>query len=182
MKRYVLWQAAEHLPREVILSGVRATRSKPAPYRYEPTLAARECWHNVNRVVSEQGGEAVFGWSTINIKYAVASILEAIRMAAERGVPTAIGPKDVRGIRGIEMETHCIWRSPGGELIDVTPTQGGEKCSFVPDVRVPPIACHLLVFNGLTERQMYANVVAAVPPPRPGRWRTMEIDDSELGE
>lgn len=79
---------------------------------------AHYCTDNVAQYVSQHGGEAVLGWCIW-----------------ER--PTLL----------LHAEFHMIWRSPEGELIDITPKPDGEvRILFVPDPRLvwqgKRIRCH----------------------------------------
>lgn len=66
----------------------------PEFVKLRPDHAAevRECFHNVTRVAERNGGGLVYGWA----------LWEWPRIF-------------------IEAEHHAIWRSPSGELVDVTP-------------------------------------------------------------
>lgn len=57
-----------------------------------------ECFPNVEHMVQEQGGQQVNGWAI----WQWANIL-------------------------VEAEAHSVWRSPEGELVDITPHDNGEK-------------------------------------------------------
>lgn len=57
-----------------------------------------ECFPNVERMVREHGGQQVNGWAI----WQWANIL-------------------------VEAEAHSVWRSPEGELVDVTPHDNGER-------------------------------------------------------
>lgn len=57
-----------------------------------------ECFPNVERMVREHGGQQVNGWAI----WQWANIL-------------------------VEAEAHSVWRSPEGELADITPHHDGEK-------------------------------------------------------
>ena len=58
----------------------------------------RECFPNVERMVREHGGQQVNGWAV----WQWANIL-------------------------VETEAHSVWRSPEGELMDITPHDNGER-------------------------------------------------------
>ena len=57
-----------------------------------------ECFPNVEHVIQEKGGQQVNGWAI----WQWANIL-------------------------VEAEAHSVWRSPEGELIDITPHVNGEN-------------------------------------------------------
>lgn len=57
-----------------------------------------ECFPNVERMVQEQGGQQINGWAI----WQWANIL-------------------------VEAEAHSVWRSPEGELMDITPYVNGEN-------------------------------------------------------
>lgn len=82
---------------------------------FKAVYGAGYCTHIVPPYVEEHGGEAVTGWT---IWYQPEFLIEA--------------------------EFHMNWRSPDGELIDLTPKEDGEKqILFVPqqieyDLSVPP--------------------------------------------
>jgi len=64
-----------------------------------------ECFYNVPTHVKTNGGELLIGWM---IWYAPRKFIEAV--------------------------FHCIWKSPNGALVDVTPKASGEqKILFLPD-------------------------------------------------
>lgn len=64
-----------------------------------------ECFPNVERMVREHGGQQVNGWAI----WQWANIL-------------------------VEAEAHSVWRSPEGELVDITPHVNGEnKILFLRD-------------------------------------------------
>lgn len=87
--------------------------------RYIPVMPAAgslpcECFPNVNGYIDKQGGTAVNGWAI----WQRANVL-------------------------IEAEAHCIWASPSGDLIDITPHSHGEQeILFLRD--------DSLVYNGLS--------------------------------
>ncbi|MBP2296590.1 SEC-C metal-binding domain-containing protein [Azospirillum rugosum] len=71
----------------------------------EPTAVVSECFPNVAAKVERDGGEIAYGWSIW----------------------------EWPGVF-IEAEHHAVWRSPTGDLIDVTPRPEREKkVLFVPD-------------------------------------------------
>lgn len=73
--------------------------------RPQPNAAANECFPTVENQVSAHGGEAVIGWSIWELP----------------GV-------------FVEAEFHCIWRSPEGECIDLTPKPKPiSRILFLPD-------------------------------------------------
>ncbi len=70
---------------------------------YVPVKAAvwsrlHECFPNVQQMVREHGGQPINGWAI----WQWANIL-------------------------VEAEAHSVWKSPEGQLIDVTPHDNGEK-------------------------------------------------------
>lgn len=73
----------------------------------QPEIDARmnECFANVQAKVARDGGEIQYGW-----------------IAWER--PGAL----------VEAEFHSVWRSPNGQMVDITPKMDGEaRVLFVPD-------------------------------------------------
>lgn len=78
----------------------------PAFVSVRPVAGAEEnrCHVNVNDYVLTHGGEAVLGWVIWQSKVL------------------------------FDAEAHCNWRSPQGDLIDITPKADGEaKVLFLPD-------------------------------------------------
>lgn len=71
-------------------------------------LDPRQCYQNVYRLVTQRGGEVVLGWM-VDL---------------------------VPGVY-IELMHHAIWRTPGGELLDVTAPQDGERDKNGPIVFIP---------------------------------------------
>ncbi|MBX9624339.1 MAG: hypothetical protein K2X82_11075 [Gemmataceae bacterium] len=75
------------------------------PVRPEPGCTVSNCYPNVTRVVAERGGSQVYGWA----------------LWRQPGFM-------------VEAEHHAAWRTPDGELIDVTPHADGEaRILFLPD-------------------------------------------------
>jgi hypothetical protein len=75
------------------------------PIHPEPNAQIGECFFNVQEKVAASGGDIVYGWN----------IWEWPRVY-------------------IEAEHHAVWRSPDGDLIDVTPQPDGEgRILFLPD-------------------------------------------------
>lgn len=73
----------------------------------EPNAQVNECFPNVKAKVQKDGGAIVYGWQLWEW-------------------PNVL----------IEGEFHSIWRSPDGDMIDITPKADGEgKILFVPDER-----------------------------------------------
>ena len=71
-----------------------------------PNQEFNECFRIVPEHVTTHGGEQIIGWS----------IWKFIELMI------------------IEAEFHAIWRSPGGELYDITPKETGDiKILFLPD-------------------------------------------------
>lgn len=67
-----------------------------------------ECFNNVEEIIRRHGGEKVNGWSVWQWANAL-----------------------------IEAEAHAVWKSPSGQLIDITPHINREKqILFIPDDRV----------------------------------------------
>lgn len=67
-----------------------------------------DCFNNVNEMIHRNGGESVQGWSV----WQWVNIL-------------------------VEAEAHAVWKSPSGQLIDITPHINKEKrILFLPDDRV----------------------------------------------
>lgn len=72
-----------------------------------PTGDARalDCFPVVARQVERAGGETCYGWRIWELPWAY-----------------------------VEAEFHAVWRSPAGELVDITPTETGiSRILFVPD-------------------------------------------------
>jgi hypothetical protein len=66
---------------------------------------ALDCFPVVARHVDRAGGEPCYGWRIWELPWAY-----------------------------VEAEFHVVWRSPDGELVDITPTQTGiSRILFVPD-------------------------------------------------
>jgi hypothetical protein len=75
------------------------------PVRSRRDSVRQDCFKDVERQVAENGGEIIYGWQ----------IWEWPRMM-------------------IEGEFHAVWRSPGGEIIDITiKPDGEERILFIPD-------------------------------------------------
>lgn len=73
----------------------------------EPEALMNECFPNVKAKIQKDGGAIVYGWQLWEW-------------------PNVM----------IEGEFHAIWRTPDGNLIDITPKQDNEKnILFVPDER-----------------------------------------------
>jgi hypothetical protein len=84
-------------------------REVPVWVPVEPSSAAlpNECFNNVDAVLANQGGTRVIGWTLWE------------------------WPNTY-----LEAEFHAVWRTNDGQLIDVTPKDGGEKSIlFVRDPR-----------------------------------------------
>lgn len=67
------------------------------PTAAQPWCLPNECFPNVERMVKEQGGRQVNGWTV----WQWANIL-------------------------VEAEAHAVWENPEGKLIDITPHDNGE--------------------------------------------------------
>lgn len=108
------------------------------PVKPAANALLNECFPNVKAMIKEHDGNMIPGWTI----WQWANIL-------------------------IEAEAHAIWKSPSGELIDITPHDAGEeKIFFLPDstvafdgMRIPsrrmPLTGSSLVkeFVGLMERR-----------------------------
>ncbi len=83
-----------------------AKGEKPSFVPVEPSAqaVANECFDAVRAVVEEEGGEMVLGWR----------VWEAPRVY-------------------VEAEYHAVWRDPGGNLRDVSRTEGEEQILFSVD-------------------------------------------------
>jgi len=139
----------------LIVAALEATRFQPLSVAYEPTATPMDCFNNVANCCRLYGGLARCGWSLLNLKH-------TIRLMTELGVPGFTG-LDLRGIRGIELETHCVWQRPDDRYVDVTPTDGGENCRFVIDDRVSLGATlHVIVFQRAVDRRRYRQVLTAL--------------------
>ena len=78
------------------------------PVKPAPDASLNECFPNVESMVKKYGGELASGW----VIWQWANIL-------------------------IEAEAHAIWKSPNGDMIDITPHDAGEKAIFfLPDEKV----------------------------------------------
>lgn len=65
----------------------------------------QDCFNNVDRMVKRDGGSCCYGWNIAEI-------------------PNVM----------IEAEFHAVWRSPSGDLIDVSPQlHGSDQILFLPD-------------------------------------------------
>lgn len=100
--------------------------SQPNPQyvSVEPIAGAetRNCFENVNLVVSSRGGDLVYGW----LIFELPSIY-------------------------LEAHHHAVWRTPEGKIIDVTPTEDGERrVLFLSDSTRP------YVVGRQERRRMYA--------------------------
>lgn len=98
-----------------------------------PGTALNECFPNVNSVISTVGGEAITGWAI----WQWANIM-------------------------VEAEAHAIWKSPDGQLVDITPHNNNEnQILFLPDDTVTykgtPIPSHRLA---LTDSPLVAELIA----------------------
>jgi hypothetical protein len=68
-------------------------------------MSPLECFPNVDRQISREGGHLVCGWT----------VWEWPRVL-------------------VEAEFHGVWKSPAGELVDITPKHGGDdQILFLPD-------------------------------------------------
>jgi hypothetical protein len=72
------------------------------------------CYENVEAVVAEQGGERIFGWKIWECRHWIKAV------------------------------HHAVWKSPDGDLIDITPEPGETQTLFLTDDQprsrpVPPI-------------------------------------------
>lgn len=77
------------------------------PVCSESGAKVNECFHNVEAKVQKDGGSIVHGWQLWEW-------------------PNVL----------VEGEFHAVWRSPDGNLVDITPkADGEEKVLFVPDER-----------------------------------------------
>ena len=75
------------------------------PVRPEAQAVELECYGNVLEKVRTSGGECVYGWEISE-------------------VPQIF----------LEAQFHAVWRSPDGELVDVTPPQiEAQRVLFLPD-------------------------------------------------
>jgi len=73
--------------------------------RAEHDAIPQECYDNVEQKIRRDGGWTQHGWTI----WEWPSVL-------------------------VEAEFHCVWRSPDGELVDITPKQeGDESILFLPD-------------------------------------------------
>lgn len=70
---------------------------KYVPVAVQEWSRPMECFPNVERMIQEQGGQQVNGWAI----WQWANIL-------------------------VEAEAHSVWRSPKGQLMDITPHDNGE--------------------------------------------------------
>ncbi|XVJ59134.1 MAG: GNAT family N-acetyltransferase [Tepidisphaera sp.] len=82
----------------------KADAVQPIP---ECSMPYRWCYQNVERVVRERGGELVLGWQ--------------------------VTKNGIQG-RGVEMESHSIWRNPQGQLVEVTKGRPGWLFAPSPNV------------------------------------------------
>jgi hypothetical protein len=109
-------------------------RAKPVRHSPETWAEDRRCWANVAKKVVLSGGSAVGGF-----------LLTA-----------PITP----GLEAIKLVAHCVWESPDGELIDVTP-HGLEEVSFFADPAATTIPVAYAPLNGLpTTSQMIRQELA----------------------
>lgn len=82
------------------------------PVVTESPAPKNECFPNVRLIVDKHGGESVAGW----IIWQWRNIM-------------------------LEAEAHAVWKTPTGELLDITPHDGEDKIFFLPDDKV--------VYNGV---------------------------------
>ena len=69
----------------------------------DPRYKTAQCSVNVCHCVRERGGKAVNGWQIFELRHVTS------------------------------LSFHCIWESPDGELIDITPAAQGEtEMLFLP--------------------------------------------------
>ncbi len=89
----------------------RVSRGEPArylPVSPEPDALANECFPNVMAKVSASGGSMLCGWQIWEWPHVL-----------------------------VEAEYHAVWRSPEGDLVEITPKPHGEtRILFVPDARL----------------------------------------------
>lgn len=84
------------------------------PLRPSPTAKERQCVGSVDEVVAAHGGTRVMGWKIWECRYWLKAVY------------------------------HAVWRTPEGELVDVTPEPSEVETLFVvddrerPSVYVPP--------------------------------------------
>jgi len=83
---------------ELCESITSACKPRYVPVRPVQDAILNDCFHNVERQVEAHRGEIVYGWAV----WCWISVM-------------------------VEAEFHAVWKSPNGELIDVTPKQHGEK-------------------------------------------------------
>jgi hypothetical protein len=94
------------------------------PSRPQPDAVISFCFDNVARQISAMGGTVVPGWAVWNLAGAY-----------------------------FEAEHHGVWRSPSGELVDVSPQPNcAVRILFLPDPAVP--------YDPLSFR---SNIIAAEP-------------------
>ncbi len=94
------------------------------PSRPAPDAVASFCFDNVSREIDRMGGAVVPGWAIWNLNGAY-----------------------------FEAEHHGVWRSPTGELVDLSPQpNGADHILFLPDPGSP--------YDPLSFR---SNVIAAEP-------------------
>lgn len=75
------------------------------PVRPRHDSVLNDCYNDVERQIAEFGGEIIYGWQ----------VWEWPRMM-------------------IEGEFHAVWKSPAGEMIDITiKPDGEERILFIPD-------------------------------------------------
>lgn len=111
------------------------------------TASMNECFPNVDKIVILKGGRRVNGWCI----WKFANIL-------------------------IEAEAHAVWKDESGNLIDITPHNGGEKqILFLPDnnlvyegknidnVRMPLTNSHLVKEYISLNEELFA-IVASYKP------------------
>jgi hypothetical protein len=82
--------------------------------RPEPWALDKHCLQNTDRMIVMYGGSSQTGWQFIYKRLGKARVLVGVH--------------------------HCVWRSPEGELTDISPPQKnllqlGEKVWFLPDAR-----------------------------------------------
>ena len=95
--------------RPPVLDAKGIARAKPVPHHPEVWAEVRRCWDNLDRKIRLSGGSVVAGYLLI--------------------APVTLELAD----KAIKLVAHCVWRSPAGELIDVTPHNLGDALFFADD-------------------------------------------------
>lgn len=153
--RYVAcnYRPPMRFPKSLVISALEAMGRKHLTPAYQPVAPQMTCWPTVAKAVQTQGGSAVYGWSALSLGDSVSGL------AAVAGLLTGLQNNPIASqmseIKAMQLEAHCIWKTPQADLIELTEIEGAERAKFIPDPNVTPMPLLIVVFNSDGDRKTW---------------------------